>query len=67
MLGLSFSSILVWGSYIASIAKNAYKKIEALINSMKFLSSEIAFCVYKSTIRSCMENFMSGLVLEYVG
>ena len=61
-------SLLVWiGVVIASIAKNAYKKIGAFINSMKFLSSEVAFCVYKSTIRSCMENFMSGLVLEYVG
>ena len=67
MLGLPFSSSLDWSSYIASIAKNAYKKIGALINSMKFLSSEVAFCVYKSTIHSCMENLMSVLVLEYVG
>ena len=64
---LSFSSSLDWSSYITSIARNAYKKIGALINSMKFLSSEVAFCVYKSTIRSCMENFMSVLVLKYVG
>ena len=66
MLRLSFSSSLDWSFYIASIAKNAYKKIGALIN-MKFLSLEVAFCVYKSTIRSCMENFMSVVVLEYVG
>ena len=67
MLELSFSSSLDWSSYIVSIAKNAYKKIGALINSMKFLSSEVAFCVYKSTTRSCMENFMSGLELKHVG
>ena len=67
MLRLSFSSSLDWSFYIASIAKNAYKKIGALINSMKFLSLEVAFCVYKSTIRSCMENFMSVVMLEYVG
>ena len=50
MLGLTFSSILDWGSYIISIAKIAPKKIGALIHSMKFLSPEVALYLYKSTI-----------------
>ena len=55
ILGLTFSSKLDWGSYIISIAKTASKKIRALIRSMKFLSSEVALYLYKSTIRPCME------------
>ena len=55
MLGLTFSSKLDWGSYIISIAKTAYKRIRALIRSMKFLSPEITLYLYKSTIRPCME------------
>ena len=55
MLGLTFSSKLEWSSYIISIAKIAYKKIGALIRSMKFLSSEAALYLYKSTIRPCMK------------
>ena len=55
VLGLTFSSKLDCGSYIISIAKTASKKIGALILSMKFLSSEVALYLYKSTIRSCME------------
>ena len=55
MLGLTFSSKLDWGSYITSIAKNASKKIGALIRSMKFLSPEVPLYLYKSTIRPCME------------
>ena len=55
MLGLTFSSKLDWGSYIISIAKNASKKIGALIRSMKFRSPEVALYLYKSTIRLCME------------
>ena len=54
-LRLTFSSKLVWGSYIISIAKTASKKIGALIHSMKFLSPEVALHLYKSTIRPCME------------
>ena len=56
MLGLT-SSKLDWGSYIISIAKTAFKKIGALIHSMKFLSAEVALYLYKSTIRPCMEYF----------
>ena len=55
MLGLTFSSKLDWGSYIASIAKTASKNIGALIRSMRFLSPEVALYLYKSTIQSCME------------
>ena len=43
MLGLSFSSKLDWGSYIAPISK-----IEFFIRFMKFPSSEVAFYVDKS-------------------
>ena len=55
MLGLTFSSKLDWGFYIISIVKTASKKIGALIRSMKFLSSEVALYIYKSTIRPYME------------
>ena len=54
-LGLSFSSKLHWGSYIISIAKTASQKIGTLIRSMKFLSTEVALYLYKSTIEPCME------------
>ena len=57
MLGLTFSSILDWGSYIISSAKTASKKIGALIRSLKFLSPEVALYLYKSTIRPCMEYY----------
>ena len=56
VLGLTFSSKLDWGSYIVSIAKTAFKKIGALIHSMKFLSTEVALYLYESTIRACMEH-----------
>ena len=52
---MTFFSKLDWGSYITSIAKTTSKKIEALICSMKFLSPEVALCLYKSTICPCME------------
>ena len=55
MLGLSFSSELNWDSYIISIARSAFKKIGALIHSMKFVSPEVALYLYKSTICPCME------------
>ena len=55
MLGSTFSSKLDWGSYIISIAKIFSKKIGAPIRSMKSLSSEVALCLYKSTIRAWME------------
>ena len=54
-LGLSFSSKLDWVSYIISIAKTTFKKVGALIRSMKFLSAEVALYLYNSTIRPCME------------
>ena len=55
MLGLTVTSKLEWGSYIISIAKTAFKKIGALIHSMKFLSPEVALYFYKCTIQPCME------------
>ena len=66
ILGLSFSSKLNWSSYIIIFAKTAPKRIGALICSMKFLSPEIALCLYKSTIRPyleyCCTVVRSGLV-----
>ena len=56
-MGLTFSSKLDWCSYITSIAKTVSKKIKALIRSMKFLSTEVALYLYKSTIRLCMEYY----------
>ena len=55
MLGLTFSSILDWGSYIISIAKTASKNIRVLIPFVKCLSPEVALYFYKSIIRPCME------------
>ena len=47
--------LLNWigGSYIISIAKTASKKIGALNRSMKFLSPEVAMCLYRSTMEYC--------------
>ena len=55
IMGWTVSSKLDWGSYIISIAKTASKKIDVLICSIKFLSSEVALHLYKSTICPCME------------
>ena len=55
MLGLNFSSKLDWDSYIISIDKTAYKKIGAMIRSIKFLSPEVALYLYQSTKQPCME------------
>ena len=55
MLGLTFSSKLDWSSYFISIPKTASKKIGALIDSIKSLSSGIALYLYKSTICPCIE------------
>ena len=55
MLGLTFSSKMDLGSYIISMAKTAFKKMQALIRSMKFLSPEDSLYLYKSTIKPCME------------
>ena len=55
MLGLTLSSYLDWGSYTISHAKTASRKTEVFIRSIKFLSSELALYLYKSTIRPYME------------
>ena len=57
MMGSTFSSRLDWRSYIISIARTAFKKIGALIHSMKLLSPEVALYLYKSIICPCMEYF----------
>ena len=63
MLWLTFSSKLDWGSYIIYIVKTVSKKIVALIRSMKFLSSEVALYLCKSTIRHAWDTAVtSGLV-----
>ena len=46
MLRLIFFSELDWHSYIISISKSDSKKVGALIRSMKFLSPELALCLY---------------------
>ena len=55
MLELTFFTKLDWSSYIIAIAKIAFKKIGALIHSMKCLSPEVALYLNKSTIRLYME------------
>ena len=55
MLKLTCSSKLDWDSYIISIAKTAFRKIGALIHSMKFPSAEVALYLYKSMICPYME------------
>ena len=55
MPGLTFSLKLDWGSYIISVAKTEFKKIRALIRSMKFSSLEFALYLFKSIIQSYIE------------
>ena len=50
MHGLTFCSKLDGDSYTISTAKTAFKKIAALIRSMKFLFPEVALYLSKSTI-----------------
>ena len=57
MLVLTFSPKLDCSSHIISNAETAYKKIGALICSMKFLSPEVDLYLYKSTICPCMEYY----------
>ena len=64
MLGLAFSSLLDWGSYIISIGKTASKKIGALIHPVKSLSLVVALYLYKSTIMPAWNAVvMFGLML----
>ena len=55
ILGWSFSFILDWGPYVASVAKTASKKIGALIIYLKFLFSKVALYLCKSTTGPCLE------------
>ena len=50
MVGCTFSSKLDWGGDIISTAKTVFKKIGALIHSVKFLPPEVTLYYYKSTI-----------------
>ena len=61
MLGLTFSSNLDWGSYIIAIVKTTSKKIGALIRSMKFLSPEVAFYLYKSGLVPLVATWNCGI------
>ena len=55
-LGLSFSSKLVWVSYIVSIAKTESKTNGFLFRSIKSLSTKVGLYLYKFIIPSCKEN-----------
>ena len=69
MLRLAFSSKLDWGSYFISIAKTALSKIGALICSMKFLSPEFAFYLFKATVRlymKCCCHIWAGAPIFYL-
>ena len=57
MLGLASSSKFDWSSYIIFITETASKKIGALIDSMKFLSPEVALYLYEPTIQPCVEYY----------
>ena len=61
MLGLSISTKLLWGSYIVSIAKTVPTKIGVLIRSMKFITSEVALYLNKSTTQPWLEYSLSCL------
>ena len=63
-----FFSELDSGSFIAFIAITASKKVEALILSMKCLSSEVALYLYKTTIqrfRECLCHVFAGVCSYY--
>ena len=67
LLGLLLSCKLDWGSYILSNAQAAFKKIEALVCSMNFLSSEVTLYLCEQQVFTCMDYcFMSGLVILFV-
>ena len=65
MLELSFSSKFDWVFYIVSIAKTVSRKIADLILSMKFLSPEVAYFLYKTFMQLYMEYcfHMVGILL----
>ena len=50
-----------WGTYIISIVKTAYKKMVALVRSVKFLSADVSLYLYNSTI------FQYGILLSCLG
>ena len=73
MLGLTSFFKLDWGSYIISIVRSASKKSGALIRSIKFLSSEVALYLCKSTIWPCswfyfhiLEGGLLVILIDYI-
>ena len=65
VLALAFSSKLDWSSYFVSIAKNAFKKVGALIHSMKFLSVRVLFISINLSHSLAWNTVaMSGLMLR---
>ena len=60
MLGVFFSSKLDWDSDIISIANTAFKKIGALICSVKFLFPEDTLHLCKPTVRASKEYCCHG-------
>ena len=60
---MSFSSKLHWGSYIVSHVKTAFKKIKALIFSMKFFSPEADLPINISSGLAWNTVFISRLVV----
>ena len=58
LITMAFSSKLDWGSYIISIGKTAFKKIGALIHSVKFLSPEVALSLLLGIILQTTETNM---------
>ena len=63
MLGLSFSSNLGRGSYIASVGKTASQKIGAMIRSLKFLSSDVF--LYRNSLTYLKMNITVNLLFSY--
>ena len=61
MQGLTFSSKLDWGSYIIFIAKSTFKKIGALIRSVKFFCLKVV--LYLPYNHAWNTVAMPGLVL----
>ena len=55
--GCLFLLNLAWGSYIVLTTKTAFKKIEILICSVKFISPEVAVYLCKSIIWPCLEYY----------
>ena len=68
MLELFFSFSWDWSSLkLYLFLKMSTRKLEFWLILWSFFLLRLLVWVYKSTMHSFIENFMSGLVLEYVG